>query len=244
MNQRELLFAFENKYQFLYDIQVNGVPIYTCLRDGVCARLQGKRIEAETDSGEKGKVYIRRILDSWRKLHKFRKKKTLIFTSAVYRRDKGRNLAAEYLLERYPDAVIFEWPSRNEAYDSAYSSDEIKGQYCPLEFYIIFYKFFCKIHRKQYKKMYQECEKQIVDAFDKCKNEFEQHEQETIKYLLQEIPASYASTNMSQVVFAKLFKGYRDVEYAIDFWGSARENIIPVLPSKPQSIELQHGIIT
>ena len=34
------------------------------------------------------------------------------------------------------------------------------------------------------------------------------------------------------------------MQYAVDFWGGARENIIPALKNNPQSIELQHGIIT
>lgn len=244
MNQKELLFTFENKYHFLYDIESNGVPIYTCLRDGVSARLQGKSTEETIDSRQKGKVYIRRILDSWRKLNRFRNKKTLIFTSSVYRRDKGRNLAAEYLVERYPDAVVFEWPSRNEAYDKEYFSDQMREYYCPLEFYIILYKFYVIICQKQYEKLYQECRENLVTSFGKCKNEVVEYEQRAIDYLMKELPASYAATKMSQRIFAKLFKRYYGVEYAIDFWGSARENIIPVLPGKPRSVELQHGIIT
>ena len=48
--------------------------------------------------------------------------------------------------------------------------------------------------------------------------------------LIQEMPKSYASTVISQQLFRKLFRKYNNIEYAIDFWGSGRENIIPVLP--------------
>lgn len=30
MDFKEVLFKFENKYSFLYELEVNGVPFYTC----------------------------------------------------------------------------------------------------------------------------------------------------------------------------------------------------------------------
>lgn len=244
MGQKELLFAFEEKYCFLYDIEVNGVPIYTCLRDGVCARLQCNAMESISVKSEKGRVFIKRFIDSSRKIYRFRKKKTLIFTSAVYRRDKGRNLAAEYLMQKYPEAVVFEWPSRNEVYDSSYFKDGNKDKYCPLDLYIVIYKLYIRIFRKQYRRLYEECKDTLASAFGGTHDQIGEHEQIAIEYLMKAIPESYAITTMSQAIFKKLFRRYRHVEYAIDFWGSARENIIPVLPGKPKTIELQHGVIT
>ena len=95
--------AFEEKYSFLYGLLVNGVPIYTSFRDGVLQRLRDGEVALSSAEDEpKSKISIRRILHSWYKKRKYKKAKTLIFTSTVYRRDKGRNLAAEYLLDN-PD---------------------------------------------------------------------------------------------------------------------------------------------
>lgn len=244
MGQKELLFAFEDKYRFLYDIEANGVPIYTCLRDGVCARLQGNTMESSSNTSDKGRVFINRLIASGKKIYRFRKKKALIFTSSMYRRDKGRNLAAEYLMQEYPDAVVFEWPSRNEIYDSAYFKDVNKDKYCPLDLYLAIYKLYIRIFRKQYRRLYEECKDTLASAFAGTHDQIGEHEQTAIEYLMKAIPESYAITTISQKIFKKLFQKYRHVEYAIDFWGSARENIIPVLPGKPKSIELQHGVIT
>lgn len=244
MEPRDLLFKFENKYRFLYDIEVNGVPVYTCLRDGVFARLQGNIIESTSSTNEKGKIFIKRIIDSAMKLYRFRKKNTLIFTSSVYRRDKGRNLAAEYLMDRYPNAVVFEWPSRNTTYDAAYFVDENRDKYCPLELYLVIYKLYIRLHRNKYNKLCKECKRELVTAFAEHYSKLTEQEEMAIEYLIETMPDLYATTIMSQEIFGVLFRKYDNVEYAIDFWGSARENIIPVLPGKPQSVELQHGIIT
>lgn len=242
MNPKELLFAFEAKYPFLYDICINGVPVYTCHRDGVLARLQGLKAQ-QTPPAEKGKVYPKRIWDSFVKFSRLKKKQTLIFTASLYRRDSGRNLAAEYLLQQYPDGAVFEWPSRVDAYDRAYFTDPQKDRYCPMEWYILLYKFYLKLNRKKYRKWAEECTAQLKAGFADSVAETEE-EQRAIDYLLTELPQEYAATASSHQVFRWLFKGYKKVKYAIDFWGSARENIIPVLPGKPESIELQHGIIT
>lgn len=242
MNQKELLFAFEAKYPFLYDICINGVPVYTCHRDGVLARLQGLKAQKPLPA-EKGKVYPKRIWDSFVKFSRLKKKQTLIFTSSMYRRDAGRNLAAEYLLEQYPDGVVFEWPSRTDAYDRAYFTDPQKDKYCPMEWYLLRYKLYTKLTRKKWQKWAQECAVQLQAGFAGKEPETEE-ERQAIDYLLTQMPQSYAATACSQELFRKLFKKYENIRYAIDFWGSARENIIPVLPGKPESIELQHGIIT
>lgn len=244
MEPRNLLFEFEKKYSFLYDIEANGVPIYTCFRDGVFARLQGNIIESTSSANKKGKVFVKRIIDSAIKFYRFRKKKTLIFTSSVYRRDRGRNLAAEYLMDRYPNAVVFEWPSRNATYDAAYFADKNRDKYCPLELYLLLYKLYIRLHSNKYCKLYQECKNRLVVAFGACEGATTKQEESAIGYLLKVMPDSYATTMMSQEIFGELFRRYKNLEYAIDFWGSARENIIPVLPGDPKSIELQHGIIT
>ena len=70
------------------------------------------------------------------------------------------------------------------------------------------------------------------------------YEQQAIDLLIREMPVSYASTAISQQVFRRLFRKYENIKYAIDFWGSGRENIIPVLPGDFEAVELQHGIIT
>ena len=242
MSPKELLFAFEEKYPFLYDVQVNGVPVYTCARDGVLARLQALKSQQALPLVQ-GKIYPKRILDSFLKFRRMKKKQTLIFTSSMYRRDDGRNLAVEYLLEQYPDGAVFEWPSRVDAYDRAYFADPQKDKYCPMEWYILRYKLRTKLTRKKWQKWEQECAAKLQAGFSGKTAETEE-EQRAIDYLLTELPQSYAATACSQELFRKMFKKYHNVQYAIDFWGSGRENIIPVLPGKPESIELQHGIIT
>ena len=245
MSRKEKLFAFETKYPFLYDIQIAGVPVYTCFRDGVLACLmEGKRATPAGYKEEKGRIYPRRIWDSLVKLQRFRKKQTLVFTSAMYRRDEGRNLAAEYLMDIYPDAVVFEWPSRNEAYDNAYFADPQRDKYCPVELYLILYKAYRLLNRKKRSAYEAQQRQKLRAAFDKAPVPENDGERWAIAYLLQELPRACADTRDSHTIFRWLFRGYKNVEYAIDFWGSARENIIPILPGKPESIELQHGIIT
>lgn len=245
MNSKQILYDFEDKYKDIYSISVRGVPIYTCHRDTVLCILTG---EADTPKSngktEKGRIYLRRVLDGIIKFRTFRKHKTLIFTSSMYRRDKGRNLAAEFLMDRYPDAVVFEWPSRVEIYDRAYFMDKQMNRYCPLDCYLFLFKLHMKVHRKRYTQLVLQCAEYMKSIFGKWEKDIPQNEKRVIQYLMDTMPKSYATTVMSQQVFWKLFKNYRNVKYAIDFWGSARENIIPVLQNSPQSIELQHGIIT
>ncbi len=236
------LCAFENKYKFLYDIQVGGVAIYTCLRDGMMSVLsdQGLGVQAST-STEKGRVYPKRVLDSLMKWRKYRNRKTLIFTSAVYRRDKGRNLAVEFLMDKYPDAVAFEWPSRNTSFDSAYFHD--KKNYVPIDGYLILYKLYSFLHRKERSNIEAQCRSRLEEQFaaDPPQTDVEKR---AVAFILEQLPQSVSATEFSQRLFKWMFRKYKNVDYAIDFWGSGRENIIPVLPGNPQSIELQHGIIT
>lgn len=241
----EKLYNFEKKYSFLYEIEWNGVPIYTCFRDSVSLILSGEANNNEAEyQEEKGKIYLRRIWDSFWKIRKLKKSKTLIFTSAMFRRDHGRNLAAEYLMDKYPDGVVFEWPSRTDLYDTAYFQDDRKGRYCPLDFYILLYKFYGRLHRKEVVKLENDCREQLKHFFASAKEPESSYEKEAISLLLREMPVSYASTAISQRLFAQLFKNYDNIHYAIDFWGSARENIIPILSGQFEAIELQHGIIT
>lgn len=245
MSIEETLLRFEKKYMFLYEIEVNGFPVYTCFRDRVNLILSGDVTEGKIEyESEKGRIYPKRIWDSLLKYRKFKKSKTLIFTSSMFRRDYGRNLAAEYLMEKYPDAVVFEWPSRTDAYDRAYFRDSQKNRYCPIDFYILAYKIYSRLHCKKETILEEKCRKRLVDYFQKINNVEGELEKQVIDILIQEMPKSYASTAISQQLFHKLFRKYKNIEYAIDFWGSGRENIIPVLPGKFQSIELQHGIIT
>ena len=241
----EKLYDFEKKYSFLYEIEWNGVPVYTCFRDSVSLILSGEANNNEAEyQVEKGKIYLRRIWDSFWKIRKLKKAKTLIFTSTMFRRDYERNLAAEYLMDKYPDGVVFEWPSRTDLYDTAYFQDDRKDRYCPLDFYILLYKFYEKLHRKEAVKLENDCREQLKHFFARAKEPENSYEKKVISLLLREMPASYASTAISQSVFAKLFKNYDNIQYAIDFWGSARENIIPILSGQFEAIELQHGIIT
>ncbi len=244
MGQTSKLFAFEEKYPFLYDVLVNGVPIYTSFRDGVAQLLkEGISASSSAQAEAKGGVSLRRIAQGFFKKRKFKKKKTLIFTSTVYRRDKGRNLAAEYLMDKYPEAVVFEWPSRNAAYDNAYFTDENKDKYCPLDYCSVRLKLYSLFHKKEYARLCEECREKILPLFAKTPSETE-NERSAVKYLIEHLPQAYATTATYQKLFSKFFKHYKKVQYAIDFWGGARENIIPALQGNPQPIELQHGIIT
>lgn len=242
MSQITNLLEFESRYPKLYGILANGVPVYASLRDGVNFKLNGKGAD-NVSSKEQGRVSFRRIIDSFIKLKKFKNSKTAVFTSSIYRRDSGRNLAAEFLIDKYPETVIFEWPSRNESFDFAYLKDKLKSRYCPLEYYVIYNKIYIKLHKKEYLRLCEECREKLEDIFRETDESVSDSYVSAIEYLKEVMPDSYATNIMNQRVFKKLFKNYKQLEYAIDFWGSARENIIPVLPSKPQSIELQHGLI-
>lgn len=245
MSIEETLLRFEKKYMFLYEIEVNGFPVYTCFRDRVNLLLSGDETEKKVEyENEKGQIYPKRIWDSLLKFRKLKKSKTLIFTSSMFRRDYGRNLAAEYLIEKYPDAVVFEWPSRTDAYDVAYFQDPKKDRYCPIDFYILAYKIYSRLHRKEETIMEEKCRKRLAEYFQKVNNIEDGVEKQIIEMLILEMPKSYASTAISQQLFRKLFRNYKSIEYAIDFWGSGRENIIPVLQGEFEAVELQHGIIT
>ena len=242
MSQIANLIEFEGRYPKLYNILANGVPVYASLRDGVNFMLSGKD-ENAVSTKEQGRVSFRRIIDSFVKLRRFKNSKTAVFTSSVYRRDNGRNLAAEYLMDKYPDTVVFEWPSRNESFDFAYIKDKLKSRYCPLEYYVIYSKIYIKLHKKEYIHLCDKCRQKLDVVFGDMDSALPDDYRSAIEYLKAVMPDSYATNIMNQRVFKRLFKNYRNLEYAIDFWGSARENIIPVLPSKPESIELQHGLI-
>ncbi len=242
MNVKEQLFAFEEKYPFLYREMVGGVSVYTCLRDDVAARLSTEERATEKNASQiKGKIYIRRVLATFFKWRKYRKAETLIFTSSVYRRDKGRNLSAEFLLQKYPNGVVFEWPSRNQTFDKAYFSD--KAPYVPLDGYLIRYKLYCKLHKKEIRQMERECRTRLQKQFEQNPPTSEAYKR-AVEYLMEALPTSVAATAISQRIFARMFRKHKKVRYAVDFWGSGRENIIPILQGNPQSIELQHGLIT
>ena len=55
MSIEETLLRFEKKYMFLYEIEVNGFPVYTCFRDRVNLLLSGevteKKVEYEDEKG-------------------------------------------------------------------------------------------------------------------------------------------------------------------------------------------------
>lgn len=244
MDEKQLLCSFEERYPFLYDIQVKGVPLYTCFRDDVLRLLrEGAKIDVLSGAGEKGRIYPRRIVDTFVKLTQNRKRRSLIFTSSVYRRDHGRNLAAEYLLERYPDAIVFEWPSRNESFDSAYFTDPQKARYCPLDGYVLLQKVYGLLRKKKAAQIEREVRDRLVRSFQAAQQPRNENEQAAIDAIIEKLPKSCAQTELRHDIFRWLFKGYTNVDTAVDFWGSARENIIPVLPGKVQSVELQHGLI-
>lgn len=245
MDSRELLFDFEEKCKFLYDIEVNGVPIYAGLRDGVLKCLQYGTQRAKIEFSEmKEKIFFKRIWDGFIKLSRMKRNETLIFTSAIYRRDNGRNLAAEYIWRQYPQAIIFEWPSRRRKFDEAYFRDVNKGKYVPLDYYLVCLKIYMKIHKTEYKKTVELQRKILNRKIVDEKLELSKNEKIAIEYILQELPESYAMTMISQKVFRRLFKNYKNVKNIVDFWGGARENIIPIFKENVQAIELQHGIIT
>ncbi len=193
--------------------------------------------------GEKGRVFPKRLLDSLLKLPRLRRAETVVFTSSVYRRDHGRNLAAEYLMERYPNAVVFEWPARNEAFDGAYFSDPQRERYCPLDIYPVLYKLARLLRRKRLREKAEQIRIELRRQFEDAPDPRNENEAAAIRYLLEALPESAVTTELSQAIFQKLFRRYRSIQYAIDFWGSGRENIFPVLPGEPEKIELQHGLI-
>lgn len=244
MSEKNRLLEFETEYPKLYGILVRGVPVYASLRDGVNAALNGGGKAAVSGASGAGRVSIRRIIDGFFKIKRFKKAKTLVFTSSVYRRDKGRNLAAEFLIDKYRDTVVFEWPSRNEGFDFAYFGDVLKDKYCPLEWYLVRYKLYMRFHKKEYARYCAECSAKLEEIFPESADGSPEDHQRAIGYLREKMPDSYAVTIISQNIFKKLFKNYKNVDDAVDFWGSARENIIPVLSGDPQSVELQHGLIS
>lgn len=245
MNLEETLLDFEKKHPFLYEIEINGVPVYTCFRDAIALILAGEKQDKDIKvEQEKGRIYLKRILESIIKLRKFKKAQTLVFTSSMFRRDYGRNLAAEYLMDKYPDTVVFEWPSRTDVYDVAYFDDSHRECYCPLDFYLLLYKIYVRLYKRKMASLEEKCRECLKQEFLNSVSPNSIYEQQAIDLLIREMPVSYASTAISQQVFRKLFRKYENIKYAIDFWGSGRENIIPVLPGNFESVELQHGIIT
>ena len=154
MKQESELFAFENKYPFLYEILVGGVPIYTSYRDAIVQILRdGTEAVSSVQAQGKDGISIKRIISGFFKKRKFKKKQTLIFTPTIYRRDKGRNLAAEYLMDKYPSACVFEWSSRNAEYDNAYFTDVNKDKYCPLDYFSVRLKLYSLFHKKEYARL-------------------------------------------------------------------------------------------
>lgn len=244
MSSFDLLMQFEMKSPFLYDIEVNGVPVYTTIRETVCrVLLSDNQIHDSISTEKKGKIYFGRIIDSIYKINKHKKAETLIFTSSTYRRDKGRNLAAEYLAEKYPSAIIYEWPSRIDASDKAYFKDEQRTQYCPLDYIVLISKLYRWIHKRKYNEYISTCRKELVQMFSQMQGLYSDADSAIIDCIVEELPKEYALIAISQFVYQKKFRKYKHVRYAIDFWGGARENIFPILPGKPMWIELQHGII-
>lgn len=49
MSIEETLLRFEKKYMFLYEIEVNGFPVYTCFRDRVNLLLSGDEAEKKVE---------------------------------------------------------------------------------------------------------------------------------------------------------------------------------------------------
>ena len=224
---------------------VNGVPLYTCLRDQTLTLLRdGAGGTGAPETAQKGRIFPKRLLDGAIRLPRLRRAKTVVFTSSVYRRDRGRNLACEYLMEKYPDTAVFEWPSRNEAFDSAYFSDPNRDRYCPLDFYLVRYKLARLLRKKRMAADAERIRNQLRAEFDAAPPPENENEAAAIRYLLDTLPESYAATELSQSIFRRMFRRYTSIRYAIDFWGSGRENIFPVLPGAPEKIELQHGLIS
>ena len=236
------LIAFENKYKFLYDITLGGFPVYTCLREGLNAVLSDNLSEQEPVK-DNGRYYLRRLIEGFFKIKKFKNKKSLIFTSSMYRRDEGQNYSAEFLAEKYPDSVVFEWPTKNNYYDKSYFRADKKNIYCPFDWYVVKYKFYFLLHKKEINAKRNEISEKVKALFDGC-NFCSEEEKNAVDYVINVLPESYTEIYFSQKLFAKLFKKYKNVENVIDFWGSARENISPAIKTKHKLIELQHGIIT
>ena len=54
MDQKELIFNFEEKYPFLYEVTACGVPVYTSLRDATQQLLRDGK-EAVNTAGQETK---------------------------------------------------------------------------------------------------------------------------------------------------------------------------------------------
>ena len=238
MTQFENLIEFENKYPGLYDIEINGLTIYTVMRQALYGLHPYDATFKGSHNNEQNKKYIsiKRIIKSFVGFYKYKKSKTLIFTSSSFRRDHLRNLSIEYLQEIYKDSVVFEWPNHNQRQDVMYIYDK---NCVPIDFYLVLSKIFVKFSKKKYQKMYNICLGLLNEVFKDEDSDFIIW----IEYLKIHMCTAYAYTGLSHIVFSKLFKKYSP-ERVIDFFGSARENIYPVFKNKPELIELQHGILT
>lgn len=95
-------------------------------------------------------------------------------------------------MEKYPDAVVFEWPSRTDAYDVAYFQDSKKDRYCPIDCYILVYKIYSRLHRKEEIILEEKCRKRLVDYFENENGVEDGVEKQIINMLIQEMPKSYA----------------------------------------------------
>lgn len=238
MNQFDKLIEFEKKYPSLYDIEINGFPVYTVMRQGLYG-INARKIDSrEAKNINQNKKYIsfRRIVDSFIGIHKHRSVKVLIFSSSSYRRDHLHNFGVEYLQKMYPDSIAFEWPNHNRKQDLEYKNEK---DIIPIDYYLVLSKLYSFVYRKEYNRLYNDCLNFLEDIFKKKDNDFFNW----IDYLKKNMCSSYAKTGISHIIFSKLFKNYYP-NMIIDFFGSARENIYPVFMNNPELIELQHGILT
>ena len=130
-----------------------------------------------------------------------------------------------------------------DLYDIAYFQDDRKDRYCPLDFYILLYKFYGKLHRKEAVKLENDCREQLKHF---CKNKEPENSYEkkvisklllTVKcgilYRLQFLKEYLRNSLRTMIIYNMLLIS--------EIW---QKNVIPILSGQFEAIELQHGIIT
>lgn len=234
------LIKFEEENKFLYEIKINDCCVYTMCREGLLNAMQcsfkSLYKSKEDKRKNKTKIVLKRIIDSIFGLLKVLiiNPKVLIFTSSQYRRDYNKNLAVEWLKEKSPEAIIFEWPSKNVIYDKGYLNDTYNKDYIPLDFFIIIFKIYRIFNKRNISNWEDECRKILIDNFTENNN--------ITEYIIRELPRIYSETKSLQYC-SKLYLRFLSPEFVIDFFGAARENFFVGFSGNPKLYELQHGVI-
>lgn len=241
----EILMEFEEKYGFLYSLKAGEYIPYINIRESILQGIRNGFSSVENIASSSGKKTLRRLVRSIIGMLTYsRSRATLIFTSAVFRRDQKRNLAVEFIKETYPDALIFEWPCLNQGLDTAYHSDRFAKDYVPLDFFILINKIYRRLMKNQLDTWQKEYRCMLEEGFTaSTANNKVLYEEEIKALIIKSLPSRAAETKLQQRIMSLFFKS-ANPDLVIDFFGAAREIVYPVIEKRPHLIELQHGIIT